>query len=82
LHHSHSALGDHYRRMRAKLGSPQAITATAHKLARITYHLITTGHAYDESVFARDEERYKKRTEVRLKAQARALGFRLVPAEN
>ena len=68
--------------MRAKLGSPQAITATAHKLARITYHLITTGHAYDESVFARDEERYKKRTEVRMKAQARALGFRLVPAEN
>lgn len=80
LHHSHSALGDHYRRMRAKLGSPQAITATAHKLARVTHRLITTGQAYDESVFARDEERYKKRTEVRLKAQARALGFQLVPA--
>ncbi len=82
LHHSRSVLGDYYRRMRAKLGAPQAITATAHKLARIAYHLITTGQAYDESVFARDEERYKKRTEVRLKAQARALGFQLVPAEN
>ena len=82
LHHSHSALGGHYRRMRAKLGSPQAITATAHKLARITYHLITTRQAYDESVFARDEEHYKKRSETRLKAQARALGFQLVPAEN
>ena len=82
LHHSHSALGDHYRRMRAKLGSPQAITATAHKLARITHHLITTGQAYDESAFARDETRYKKRAEVRLKAQAKALGFQLVPAEN
>ena len=82
LHHSHSALGGHHRRMRAKLGSPQAITATAHKLARITYHLITTGQTYDESVFARDETRYKKRAEVRLKAQARALGFQLVPVEN
>jgi len=81
LHHSHSALGSHYRRMRAKLGSPQAITATAHKLARITYHLITTGQTYDESVFARDETRYKKRAEVRLRAQARALGFQLVPVE-
>jgi hypothetical protein len=30
---------------------PQAITATAHKLARIIYHLLTTGQAYDESVF-------------------------------
>jgi hypothetical protein len=28
--------------MRAKLGAPKAITATAHKLARILYHLLTT----------------------------------------
>jgi transposase len=82
LHHSHSALGDHYRRMRAKLGAPQAITATAHKLARITHHLITTGQTYDESAFAKDETRHKKHAQVRLKAQARALGFQLVPAEN
>ena len=32
---SQSALGEFYRRMRAKLGAPKAITATAHKLARI-----------------------------------------------
>ncbi|MGB7848675.1 MAG: IS110 family transposase, partial [Candidatus Acidiferrum sp.] len=31
LHHSKSALGDFYRRMRAKLGAPKAITAAAHK---------------------------------------------------
>jgi hypothetical protein len=35
LHKSHSWPGDFYRRMRAKLGSPKAITAAAHKLARI-----------------------------------------------
>jgi transposase len=60
LHHCHSALGSHYRRMRVKLGSPQAITASAHKFAWITYHRITTGQTYDESIFARHETRYKK----------------------
>ena len=42
-HHNQSALGHYYRRMRAKLGAPKAITATAHKLARVLYQLLTTG---------------------------------------
>ena len=57
LHHSDSYLGVYYRRMRAKLGAPKAITAAAHKLARIYYHLVTTKQAYDESVFAKNEAR-------------------------
>lgn len=79
LQASQSALGDFYRRMRAKLGAPKAITATAHKLARIIYHLITTREPYNESVFARLEIKYRQRTASRLKAQAHALGFALVP---
>jgi len=79
LHHSHSALGDFYRRMRARLGAPKAITATAHKLARLLYHLLTTGQAYDESVFARNEERYRQRRVKRLYREAAALGFTLAP---
>ena len=35
LHHSQSALGALFRRMTARLGTPKAITATAHKLARL-----------------------------------------------
>ncbi len=35
LSRSHSALGAYLRRMSAKLGKPQAVTATAHKLARL-----------------------------------------------
>jgi hypothetical protein len=58
--HSASPLGGHFHRMRVKLGSPQAITASAHKFARITYHRITTGQTYDESIFARNGTRYKK----------------------
>lgn len=44
LQHSKSVLGDFYRRMRAKLGAPKAITAAAHKLARMIFHLVTTHH--------------------------------------
>ncbi len=38
LARSRTPLGNFYRRMRAKLGGSQAVTATAHKLARIDYH--------------------------------------------
>jgi len=40
LEHSATALGAFYRRMKRKLGAPQAITATAHKLARIIYRML------------------------------------------
>ncbi|MGH9453826.1 MAG: transposase, partial [Terriglobia bacterium] len=46
LYRSQSYLGHFFRRMRAKLGAPKAITAAAHKLARIIYHMVTTGQAY------------------------------------
>ncbi len=49
LYRSPSALGQHFRRMRARLGTPEATTAVAHKLARIIYHLITHRVAYDSS---------------------------------
>ena len=79
LHHSKSALGDFYRRMRARLGAPKAIIAAAHKLARILYHMVTTGQEYDESRFAADQRRYQKRLEGKLRAKAKAMGFALVP---
>jgi transposase len=81
LHHSKSALGDFYRRMRAKLGAPKAITAAAHKLARIIFHLITTGQEFDESRFAADQLRYQKKQEVKLRAKAKAMGFVLIPLD-
>ena len=79
LRNSRSGLGDYYRRMRARLGAPEAITATAHKLARIIFHLLTTHQTYDESVFARREEETRRRTEAILRNRAKALGFQLVP---
>jgi transposase len=81
LHHDRSALGAYYRRMRSKLGAPKAITATAHKLARIYYHLVTRREAYDASVFAKNEEREAKRRLERLRREAKVLGLTLSPAD-
>jgi transposase len=78
LHRSQSYLGHFYRRMRAQLGAPKAITATAHKLARIIYHMVTTGHAYDETICAQNEVQNRQRMEARLRKQARELGFQVV----
>jgi transposase len=78
LHRSQSFLGNFYRRMRTKLGAPKAITATAHKLARILYHMVTTGHAYDETICAQNEVQNRKRMEARLRKQAREFGLQLV----
>lgn len=62
LFKSHSWLGDFYRRMRAKLGSPKAITAAAHKLTRIVFHMLTTRQPYDETIFAKLEQQARTRT--------------------
>jgi len=82
LHHSKSGLGDFYRRMRAKLGAPKAITAAAHKLARIIFHLVTTRQEFDDARFAADQFRYAKRQESKLRSKAHALGFQLIPLGN
>jgi transposase len=81
LHHSQSYLGHFYRRMRAKLGAPKAITATAHKLARIIYHMVTTRQAYDETICVQNEMQNRQRLEARLRKQARNLGLEIIPAK-
>ena len=75
---SQSSLGDFFRRMRAKLGAPAAITATAHKLARIVFHMLATREAYDEAILRSNERGFRARAEARLRAQAKALGYSVV----
>jgi transposase len=81
LHRSQTFLGEYFRRMKARLGTPKALTAAAHKLARIVYHMITTRQEYDTTVFQDLERRVQDRKRMRLRAQARELGFDLVPRE-
>ena len=79
LHASRSALGEHFRRMRARLGAPEAITATAHKLARIFYARVKRRVAYDETRIAGTPEAQALKRRQRLEKQARNMGFALTP---
>jgi len=79
LERSHTYLGNFYRKMCARLGRPAGITATAHKLARILFHMITTRSAYDESIFPVQQERQHKRMESNLRRKAQQLGYQLIP---
>jgi transposase len=77
---SRSPLGDYHRRMRTKLGPAKANTATAHRIARIYYALVSQRRAFDAQLIAQIIEPDPLRQEKRLRAQARALGFTLVPS--
>lgn len=80
LFRSHSPLGDFFRRMRAKLGAPPAITAAAHKLARIVHHMLSEREAYDPNILLGNEKHFRVRAEARLRAQAKSLGYTIVAA--
>jgi len=76
---SNGPMGTLYRRLRARLGPAQAITATAHKLARIFYRLWRDPDAYDPTHIEHHEQQNTQRTIDYLKKKARSLGFQLVP---
>jgi transposase len=75
---SHSALGAYYRRMRARLGAPKAITATAHKLARLVYSMLRYGTAYVDAGQQAYEQKYRDRVLTNLQRKAKAFGYQLV----
>ena len=79
LHHSQSALGAFFRRMKTRLGTPKAITATAHKLARLVYSLLQHGSAYVPQGLDAYEAPYHERQVTTMAKQAKALGYTLVP---
>ena len=73
LTRSQSALGAFYRRMKAKLGAPKAITDAAHKLARISYHLSSHSELYNDPGVEAYQQRYQERTLKQLQRKAQAL---------
>jgi hypothetical protein len=75
---SKSALGAYFRRQRSRLGAPKAITATAHKLARLVYSMLKHGTAYVDEGQKQYEERYRTRVVQNLKRKAKELGYALV----
>jgi transposase len=78
LERSQSALGGFYRRMKGRLGAAEAITATAHKLARIIYRLIKHGEAYVRQGMEDYERKFRERKLHALRKTAISMGFNLV----
>ena len=60
LYGSKNALGDFYRRIRSKSGGPEAVVATAHKLAIIYYKMVSKKEGYDPKAMEAFQEKYKK----------------------
>jgi transposase len=79
LFRSRSALGAYLRRMTAKLGKPAAITATAHKLARLIYSMLRYGTEYVDAGQDYYERAYRERVVRNLTRRAKELGLVLVP---
>ncbi len=82
LRSSQSALGAYYRRMCARMDKPKAVTAAAHKLARLIYAMLTHGQEYTDRGQDYFEERYRQRVLHNLAQKAKAMGMQLVPSNN
>lgn len=78
---SESALGAFYRRLCARMDKPKANTATAHKLARMVYFMLTRGEAFVDQGQQRYEDQQRQRSIAALKRRAAALGFQINPVE-
>jgi len=81
LSHSGSALGAFYRRLCARMDKPRANTATAHKLARMVYFMLTRGEAFVDQGQQRYEEQQRERSIAALKRRAAALGFQITQTQ-
>lgn len=79
LSRSQSALGAFYRRIRARVGKPQALTATARKLAVIYYSMLKYGTEYVEMGQSEYEQRYQQRRLQAMQKQALSMGYHMVP---
>ena len=80
LHRSQTLLGAEFRRRKSQLGPAGAITALAHKLARILWHMVTYKTPYDETIFAETAEKHKKRQEKFLIKRIESMGYFVMAA--
>ena len=76
--HAHNEIGEFHRRMRARLGGAAAVTATAHKLARILYACLRSKCPYDPSRHDLNSPLRRSKVLAKLRVKAKNLGFQLV----
>ena len=82
LRTSQSALGAYFRRMCARMDKAKAVAATAHKLARLIYTMLTKGEEYTDKGQDYYEERYRQRVLSQLTQRAKKMGMKLVELES
>ena len=75
---SKSALGANYRRFRTSLGAPKAITAMAHKLARLVYRMLKYGQNYVDKGMEHYKQKFREQRVKWLKKQAMRLNLELI----
>jgi hypothetical protein len=80
LHRSKAGLGDQFRRLESKLGRKAAVTAAAHKMARILWAMVKHRRCYDPSRLG-NPELARARKELYLHRQTEQLGFALTPVQ-
>jgi transposase len=79
LTRSHCPMGAYYRRLSLRMGSPKAITAVAHKLARVVYAMLTGQSEYVQEKQNVHEERYQAKVIKSLQRRAAQMGYEMVP---
>ena len=77
---AHCALGAFYRRLNGRLGSAQALVATAHTMARTVYHMLKDRVPYSDIGAAEYNKRFREREIQSLQKKAAKLGYKLVLA--
>jgi transposase len=77
---SQTYLGAQYRRLRSKLGAPKAITAMAHRLARLVYRMLKYGQQYVDKGAEYYEERNRQQQIEFVRKKAAQLGLQVTPA--
>jgi len=81
LSNSKSGLGAFYRRLRARIGAPKAINATARKLAVIFYKMLKSKTEYKKQSQEEYDILHRDRMLKQLKRKAKLLGMELVTNE-
>ncbi len=79
---SRTYLGAQYRRLRTKLGAPKAITAMAHRLARLVYRMLKYGQQYVDKGTEYYEQRYRQQQIQFLQKKAAKLGLQITVAQS
>ncbi len=82
LRSSKSALGAYYRRLLGRMDKPKAVTAAAHKLARLVYTMLTRGEEYTDQGQEQYEQKYREHVLRNLRKRAEQMGMKLSPADS